>query len=46
MKKYMGKEATIVDYNDCAYFLDVDNRFWSWGEKMLENIFNIPTKEK
>lgn len=43
MKPYMGKEAKIVDCNESAYFLDVDNRFWSWGEKMLESISNVST---
>lgn len=43
MKPYMGKEATIVDYNDSAYFLDIDNGFWSWGEKMLVKISDTPT---
>lgn len=40
MKPYMGKEAKIVDCNESAYFLDIDNRFWTWGEKMLESCEN------
>lgn len=46
MKPYMGKEAKIVDYNGTAYFLDIDNKFWSWGEKMLEKISETPTLDK
>lgn len=46
MKPYMGKEAKIVDCNGNAYFLDVDNRFWSWGEKMLESISDTPTLDR
>lgn len=46
MKPYMGKEAIIVDCNDSAYFLDIDNRFWSWGEKMLEKISDTPTLDR
>lgn len=43
MKPYIGKEAKIVDCNESAYFLDIDNRFWSWGEKMLESISDVST---
>lgn len=46
MKPYIGKEAKIVDYNGSAYFLDIDNRFWSWGEKMLEEVSNTPTLDR
>lgn len=46
MKPYMGKEAKIVDCNESAYFLDVDNQFWSWGEKMLEKISETPTLDR
>ena len=46
MKPYMGKEAKIVDCNENAYFLDIDNKFWSWGEKMLEKISETPTLDK
>lgn len=46
MKPYIGKEAKIVDYNGSAYFLDIDNRFWSWGEKMLEKVSNTPTLDR
>lgn len=46
MKPYMEKEAKIVDCNESAYFLDVDNQFWSWGEKMLEKISEIPTLDR
>lgn len=38
MKSYMGKEAKIVDYNGTAYFLDIDNKFWSWGKNAGKNI--------
>lgn len=31
MKSYMGKEAKIVDYNENAYFLNIDNSCWSLG---------------
>lgn len=46
MKPYMGKEAKIVDCNESAYFLDVDNGFWSWGEKMLESISDTPMLDR
>lgn len=46
MKSYMGKEAKIVDRNENAYFLDVDNRFWSWGETMLKEVSNTPTLDR
>lgn len=46
MKQYMGKEAKIVDCNENAYFLDIDNSCWSWGEKMLEAISNTPTLDR
>ena len=42
----MGKEAKIVDCNENAYFLDVDNSFWSWGETMLEDVSNTPTLDR
>ena len=45
MKPYMGKEAQIVDCSDSAYFLDIDNRFWAWGEKMLKKISSVSTYE-
>lgn len=46
MKTYMGKEAKIVDCNESAYFLDIDNRFWSWGDKMLERISDTPVLDR
>lgn len=51
MKQYMGKEAKIVDCkivdcNENAYFLDIDNSCWYWGEKMLEEISNTPTLDR
>ena len=46
MRPFMGKEAKIVDCNENAYFLDIDNRFWSWGETMLEKVSNTPTLDR
>ena len=46
MKPYMWKEAKIVDCNGSAYFLDVDNRFWSLGEKMLKEVSNTSTIDR
>lgn len=46
MKSYMGKEAKIVDCNENAYFLDIDNSCWSWGETMLEEVSNTPTLDR
>lgn len=43
MLQYLGMETTITGYSnewDCApaYLLDVDESFWNWNEKMLENV--------
>lgn len=41
MLQYAGKEAAILAYEqeeDCepAYLLDIDGKFWSWGDGMFE----------
>lgn len=46
MKPYMGKEAKIVDCNENAYFLDIDNSCWSWGETMLEEVSKTPILDR
>lgn len=39
MKKYIGREASVVDIDDLSeYELDIDDFAWSWTDEMLESI--------
>jgi len=39
MKKYLGKETTVVDVDNYihSYGLNIDNEEWSWTDEMLES---------
>lgn len=38
MEEYCGKTATIIGQTEHGWELDVDDKFWTWTDEMLELI--------